>query len=104
IVRAYFYDGAPAVNYYLFDMNANQYVSDPLGPVGMNASIPLPPGAVAGVEFSGVPDGDYVVRVFCEGGGTVNIGGLGISVAASNAITVSPITSPDCDVTPGLGT
>ncbi len=96
-IRAYFHNGSPAISYYLFSLTTGQYVSDPLGPVTVNTSLPLPPGAVAAVEFGGVPDGDYVIRVNCSPSGSVNIGGFGINVNSANALSVGVTIDPDCN-------
>lgn len=95
-IRAYFYDGDPATSLFLFSITTGSYVSDPLGPVSINTGIPLPPGAVAAVEFGGIPNGDYIIRVNCAGGGFVNIGGLGINVTSGNALNAAVTTGPDC--------
>lgn len=96
-IRAYFYDGDPGISYFLFSLTTGQYVSDPLGPVTVNTGISLPPTAVAGVEFGGVPDGDYVIRVNCSPSGTVVIGGLGINVNSADALAASVSVAPDCN-------
>lgn len=101
IIRAYFFDGTAGNSYFLFNLNTASYVSDPLGPVTVNTTIPLPPGAVAGVEFGLVPNGDYIIRVFCSPGGPVNIGGLGINVNSGNAMNVGVTVDPDCNPATG---
>ncbi|MGE4017685.1 MAG: gliding motility-associated C-terminal domain-containing protein [Cyclobacteriaceae bacterium] len=96
-IRAFFYDGTPPSSYILFSLSPPGPVSDPFGPVLVNTAIPLPPGAIAGVEFTLVPDGDYIIRVNCTPAGFVNIGGLGINVDSSLApdVTISP-AGPFC--------
>ncbi|HEX8039489.1 MAG TPA: hypothetical protein VF490_10060, partial [Chryseosolibacter sp.] len=96
-IRAYFLNGTPALSYFLFSLTTGQYVSDPLGPVTVNTSLPLPPGVVAAVEFGGVPNGDYIIRVNCSPSGNVNIGGLGINVNSANALAVGVTIDPDCN-------
>src|SRR5687768_11029950 len=100
-IRAYFYDGDPGVSYLLFNVLTFSYVSDPLGPVTVNSSIPLPPGAVAGVEFGLVPNGEYVIRVNCAPPaappGYVLVGGAGIDVNSANAVAVGVTVDPDCN-------
>ncbi|MGC1243751.1 MAG: hypothetical protein WA874_19305, partial [Chryseosolibacter sp.] len=100
-IRAYFYDGDPAVSFFLFSITTGSYVSDPLGPVTVSTTLPLPTGAVAAVEFGGIPNGDYIVRVNCAGGGFVNIGGLGINVTSGNALNAAVTIGPDCDPATG---
>lgn len=100
-IRAYFFDGTADNSYFLFNLNTASYVSDPLGPVTVNKTIPLPPGAVAGVEFGLVPNGDYIIRVFCSPGGPVNIGGLGINVNSASAMNVGTTVDPDCNPATG---
>ena len=95
-IRAYFYGGDPGVSYFLFSMTRGEYVSDPLGPVTIQ-SIPFPGGAVAGIEFGLVPDGQYIIRVNCQGGGFTNVGGMGITVSSANAINVGITMDPDCN-------
>ena len=102
IIRAYFYNGDPALSYYLFSLTTGEFVGPaPLGPVTANTAIPLPPGAVAGVEFGSVPDGDYIIRVNCSPSGTTNIGGLGINVNAADAIDVTATVDADCNPATG---
>ncbi|MDQ2658720.1 MAG: hypothetical protein M3Y60_14955, partial [Bacteroidota bacterium] len=100
-LRAYFYDGDPGISYFLFSLTEGEYVSDPIGPVSVNPGIPLPPGAVAGVEFGNVPNGDYVIRVNCSGGGPVNIGGTGITVSSGSALNAAVAIDPDCNPVSG---
>ncbi|HEU5148578.1 MAG TPA: hypothetical protein VFT90_17750, partial [Chryseosolibacter sp.] len=100
-VRAYFFNGDPGQSYYLFSLTSGEFVSDPLGPVTVNTSIPLPPGAVAGVEFGAVPDGKYVIQVICSPSGTTNIGGLGIDVSSADAVDVTATVDPDCNPAAG---
>ena len=99
-IRAYFYGGDPGTSYLLYSITTNQYVSEPLGPVTMK-SIPYPPGAVAGIEFELVPDGQYIIRVNCEGGGFTNVGGMGITVNSANALDVGITLDPDCNPATG---
>lgn len=101
-IRVYFYDGAQPVSYILYDLFTLQPVSPPGGPALVDESIPLPPTAVAGVEFTNVPDGDYTIRVNCAGGGAVFIGGLGgINVNSANALTAGVTVDPDCNPATG---
>ena len=102
-IRAYFYNGTADNSYFLFNLNTASYVSDPLGPVSVRVIAPasLPPGAVTGVEFGLVPNGDYIIRVFCSTGGPVNIGGLGINVNSANAINAAVTVDPDCNPATG---
>ena len=102
-IRAYFYNGTADNSYFLFNLNTASYVSDPLGPVSVRVIAPasLPPGAVTGVEFGLVPNGDYIIRVFCSPGGPVNIGGLGINVNSANAINAAVTVDPDCNPATG---
>lgn len=100
-IRAYFYNGDPAISYYLFSLTTGQYAGPaPLGPVTVNTSIPLPAGAKAGVEFGLVPDGNYVIYVNCSPSGNVNIGGMGITVNSAEAVVVNATVDPDCN--PGV--
>ncbi|MEX2233861.1 MAG: hypothetical protein WD824_16975, partial [Cyclobacteriaceae bacterium] len=101
-IRAYFYDGDPALSYVLFSYSPPGPVSVPFGPVTINSSIPLPPGAVAGVEFNLIPNGDYTFRVNCSDGTFIFMGGLGgINVNSGNAIAVGVTVDPDCNPLPG---
>jgi gliding motility-associated-like protein len=102
-IRAYFYDGDPALSYYLFSLTTGEYVSDPLGPVTVDTTLPLPSGAKAAVEFGLVPNGDYIIRVNCSPSGTVNIGGIGINVNSANALTAGVTIDPDCNPLTGAG-
>ncbi len=97
IIRAYFFDGNVASSYILFSLSPPGPVSNPFGPITVNTAIPLPPGAIAGVEFGLVPNGDYIIRVNCNPAGTVNIGGFGINVDSSlgTDATINP-AGPFC--------
>ncbi|NJN41839.1 MAG: hypothetical protein HC811_06025 [Flammeovirgaceae bacterium] len=88
-IRVYTTDGGVPTSFLLFSISLNQFVSVPIGSVPVNTSIPLPPGAIAGVEFTLVPDDDYVVRINCLGGGFVVVGGGGINVNSANALILS---------------
>lgn len=96
-LRAYFYDGDPGVSYFLFSLTEGSYVSEPLGPVTVTTALTLPPGAVAGVEFGSVPDGMYIIRVNCQGGGFRDFGGMGINVSAGDAVNGDITLDPDCN-------
>ncbi|MEO5602856.1 MAG: gliding motility-associated C-terminal domain-containing protein [Cyclobacteriaceae bacterium] len=101
-IRAYFYDGDPALSYVLFSLSPPGPVSNPFGPITVNTSIPLK-GAVAAVEFGLVPNGDYIIRVNCSPSGTLTLGGFGINVNSANALLVTPTVDKDCNPLTGLG-
>jgi large repetitive protein len=103
ILRAYFFGGAAPESYLLFSVNENAYVTEPLGPVTVNSGIALIPGAVAGVEFALVPDGDYIIRANCLGGGFITVGGIGITVNSGDAISAGVTVDPDCNPASGGG-
>ena len=103
-IRAYFYNGDPALSYYLFSLTTGEFVGpEPLGPVTVNTSLPLPAGAKAAVEFGLVPNGSYIIYVNCSPSGNTNIGGLGITVNSGNAVAVTPTVDPDCNPATGVG-
>lgn len=108
-IRVYFTNGDAPSSYVLYTSPDFQIASEPIGPVLINTTIPLPPGAIAGVEFTNVPDGDYIVRGNLPGHSCpplntnyVIIGALGITVNSANALAISSVTvDPDCN--PGSG-
>lgn len=111
VIRVYFMDGDAPSSYILYTLPDFQIASAPLGPALVNTSISLPPGAVAGVEFSNVPDGEYSVRANLPGhncaplnNNYIVIGGFGITINSANAIAVSNVDiDPDCNPAFGAG-
>jgi gliding motility-associated-like protein len=110
-IRVYFTNGDAPSSYVLYTSPDFQIASAPIGPALINTSIPLPPGTIAGVEFTNVPDGDYIVRANLPGHtcpplntNYIIIGGLGINVNSANALSFSGLTiDPDCNPLTGGG-
>src|SRR5689334_12883141 len=82
-IRAIFNDGTPPFSYILFDLSGPTAVSTPFGPVTITN---LAPNIV---EFGGVPNGSYVIRVNGPSSCFSIIGGLGINVNSANAIAIT---------------